>query len=101
MTHPTDRDHADAAETETPPRWTHDDHTGDHDDLASAAGAATQTHGEPHGADDHGEAETHDDHAHAGEDMDLGPVDWTAWGVGALGVALGLVTAGVLALGQS
>ena len=74
-------------------RWIHTDHTGDHDDLASHG---TQTSGEPHGAGDHGEPETHDDHAHAGEEMDLGPIDWSAWGVGALGVAIGLVMAVLL-----
>ena len=71
-----------------PPRWTHADHTGDHDDLAS--------HAAPHGAGDHGEPEAHDDHAHADEDMALGPIDWPAWGVGAIGVAIGLVMVALL-----
>lgn len=90
MTHP---DPTDAEAATPPPRWTHTDHTGDHDDLASHA---TETHGEPHGADDHGEPEGHDDHAHAAEDMDLGPIDWTAWGVGAIGVAVALVMVALL-----
>ena len=46
----------------------------------------------PHGAvDDHGETHGHDDHAH--EDMELGPIDRLAWGMGALGIMLGLVVA--------
>jgi len=34
--------------------------------------------------------EDHADQGHADEDL-LGPVDYTAWGAGALGVAIGLV----------
>ena len=49
----------------------------------------------PHGAGDHGEDHGHDDHAH--EDDDLGPVDVTAWGAGALGIAAGLVMALLMA----
>jgi hypothetical protein len=45
--------------------------------------------GEPHGLGDHGETHGHDDHAHAEEA--LGPVDWNAWGAGALGVVAGLI----------
>jgi hypothetical protein len=45
----------------------------------------------PHGAADHGDAHGHDDHAHGG--MDLGPIDVMAWGMGALGILLGLVIA--------
>jgi hypothetical protein len=50
-----------------------------------------------HGADDHGEApgHEHDDHAH-GPDA-LGPIDWVAWGAGALGVVIGLAMAAILA----
>jgi hypothetical protein len=47
------------------------------------------------GAGDHGEDTEHDDHAHPTEE--LGPVDVTAWGAGAVGVALGLVVAACLA----
>lgn len=97
MTHPTDRDHVEPADAQANPRWTPADHTGDHDDLSGHDGAATETHSEPHGADDHGEPETHDDHAHASEEMDLGPIDWTQWGVGVLGVVIGLVIAAVVA----
>ena len=49
----------------------------------------------PHGADDHGEAHGHDDHAHG--DEDLGPIDVTAWGAGALGIAAGLLVAVLMA----
>jgi hypothetical protein len=45
--------------------------------------------GEPHGLGDHGEDHGHDDHAHAGEG--LGPIDWPAYGAGALGVLIGIV----------
>ena len=47
-------------------------------------------HGETHGHDDHAD-HGHDDHAHAG--MDLGPIDRTAWAMGALGIFLGLLIA--------
>lgn len=49
----------------------------------------TGDHGEPHGTGDHGEDHGHDDHGHA--EAALGPVDWTAWGAGLLGIVLGLV----------
>jgi hypothetical protein len=52
------------------------------------------THGEPtgpHGADDHGDDHGHDDHGHASEP--LGPINLAAWGLSALGIALGLVVA--------
>ena len=46
----------------------------------------------PHGDSmDHGDTHGHDDHAHGG--MDLGPIDVMAWGMGALGILLGLVIA--------
>lgn len=46
----------------------------------------------PHGSpDDHGGDHGHDDHAHS--TMDLGPIDRTAWAMGALGIFLGLVIA--------
>jgi hypothetical protein len=48
-----------------------------------------------HGVDDHGGDHGHDDHAHGGDA--LGPIDVRAWGAGALGIALGLVTIAVLA----
>jgi hypothetical protein len=48
------------------------------------------TAGGPHGLGDHGETHGHDDHAHD-EDEALGPVDWPAWGAGALGALLGLL----------
>jgi hypothetical protein len=55
-----------------------------HDPAAEVTG--------PHGAGDHGEAEHgHDDHAHV--DEELGPIDWTMWAVGVLGVAFAIVIA--------
>ena len=45
--------------------------------------------GGPHGLGDHGDDHGHDDHAHA--DEALGPIDWPAYGAGAIGVVAGLV----------
>jgi hypothetical protein len=61
---------------------------------AHAAGA----HGSPGG---HGAGSHDDDHGQAGDT--LGPIDWTMWGVGVLGVALALLVAAgfVLATGFS
>ncbi len=43
---------------------------------------------------DHGDGHGHDDHGH--QDQSLGPIDWAMWGVGALGVIIGLImTAGL------
>lgn len=51
----------------------------------------------PHGSmDDHGGDHGHDDHGHAQDD--LGPIDLPAWGAGILGVALGLVVVGAIAI---
>jgi hypothetical protein len=36
-----------------------------------------------------------DDHAHGG--ASLGPIDWVAWAAGAVGVAIGLAMAAILA----
>jgi hypothetical protein len=60
--------------------------TDHHDDVPGHAGAVAH-----HSTDDHGEDHGHDDHAHAEEA--LGPLDWGAWGAGALGVVLGLAVA--------
>ncbi len=51
----------------------------------------------PHGSTaDHGDDHGHDDHAHAQEE--LGPIDWSMWAVGAMGVLVALiVTAGFAA----
>ena len=38
---------------------------------------------------------------HGHESEALGPIDWTAWGAGAVGVLLGLVVAGCLVLTTS
>ncbi len=54
----------------------------------------------PHGdALDHGDTHGHDDHAHAG--MELGPIDVTAWGMGLLGILLGLVVAAAFLVAAS
>jgi len=51
---------------------------------------------EPHGAGDHGDDGEHDDDAH---DVDpLGPLDVVAWTYSAIGIVLGLVVAGALAV---
>ena len=50
----------------------------------------------PHGVGDHGEDHGHDDHGH-GDGEALGPVDVTAWGLGALGIVAGLVVAVLMA----
>lgn len=55
----------------------------------------TETHDEPHGSLDPGEAAGHDEQAHGGPV--LGPIDWTAWSLGVLGVVLGLAVAAVIA----
>jgi hypothetical protein len=67
-------------------------------DVHGTSTAVEGVHGSP---DDHGDGHGHDDHAHASET--LGPIDWTMWGVGILGVVLALaVVAGmVLATGFS
>jgi hypothetical protein len=49
-----------------------------------------------HQTDDHGDDHGHDDHAHAEEP--LGPIDVAAWGAGAVGVLVGIVTAACFAL---
>jgi len=57
---------------------------------------ATDTHAtdapghgpEPHGLGDHGDGDGHDDHGHA--EAKLGPVDWTAWTMGFVGVLVGV-----------
>jgi hypothetical protein len=61
--------------------------------------------GEPHGPGTHGEGHGHDDghddghaadahgHADAHAEESLGPIDWSAWGAGVLGVILGLAVA--------
>lgn len=51
----------------------------------------------PHGAGDHGANHGNGDHGHP-DDGVLGPVHLAAWAAGALGIALGLVVAGALAL---
>ena len=59
--------------------------------------ADADTHAGPvHGAGDHGDDHGHDDHGHATEA--LGPIDGWAWGAGALGVGVSVVTALCFAL---
>ena len=62
---------------------------------------ATQTHDEPHGSGDHGdhgESDGHADYGHGAEREPLGPIDWPMWGLGALGVVIGVAVAGAMAL---
>jgi len=58
--------------------------------------AAGLTTAAPHAADAHDAADAHASDEHAGEP--LGPIDWPAWGASALGVAVALLIAAVLAL---
>lgn len=58
--------------------------------------AAGLTPAAPHAADAHVAADAHASDEHAGEP--LGPIDWPAWGASALGVAVALLIAAVLAL---
>lgn len=48
-------------------------------------------------ADESGHAQGHEEHGghdeHADHTVPLGPIDWTAWGAGILGVAAGLAVA--------
>ncbi len=61
-------------------------------DGAPAHGATASAHGAAaHGADP--QAAAHGEDAHGHHETPLGPVDWSAWGAGAAGVALGLVVA--------
>jgi hypothetical protein len=66
------------------------------DDHRTADHGAAAAFDEPHGAGDHGGDHGHDDHGHV--DEPLGPIDVAAWGVGILGVAVGLATAFCFAL---
>lgn len=52
----------------------------------------------PHGTVDHGDeaGHEHDDHAHPA--AALGPIDWPAWGAGAVGIAIGLTMAAAFGL---
>jgi hypothetical protein len=52
--------------------------------------------GHAHGHEEHG---GHDEHAEHGST--LGPIDWAAWGAGALGVGAGLVVAVCLYIATS
>ena len=52
----------------------------------------------PHGVGDHGDAgHGHDDHGHASEA--LGPVDWTMWAIGVLGVLVALAVVAAMVMG--
>jgi len=72
---------------------------GDSDPMthSHAPRSATEPHrAGDHASGDHGQDAEHDDHGHTPET--LGPIDWTAWGVGAAGVAIGLLIAAGFAL---
>ncbi|HLA17363.1 MAG TPA: hypothetical protein VJZ72_10735 [Candidatus Limnocylindrales bacterium] len=53
---------------------------------------------DPHGLADHGDAPGHKHDDHGQDDEPLGPIDWPAYGAGALGVALGLAMAATFAI---
>ncbi len=84
-----------------------DPHTTQVDAAAGSGGGAgarvPDEHGRSHAVErghgsvaDHGDDHGHDDHAHAGGT--LGPIDWSMWAVGVLGVIVALiVTAGLVA----
>ncbi len=67
---------------------------------AGPQGTDEITPGGPHGAGDHAQApgHEHDDHAHA--EPVLGPIDWPAWGAGAVGLIVGLMMAAAFAVGS-
>jgi hypothetical protein len=59
-------------------------------------GSSTVVAGAHGSTSDHGDGHGHDDHAHPSDA--LGPIDWTMWGAGVVGVIMGLiVTAGLVA----
>jgi ABC-type Zn2+ transport system substrate-binding protein/surface adhesin len=64
------------------------------DDVPGHAGADAH-----HEITDHGDDHGHDDHAH--EEEALGPINWAAWGAGALGIAIGVAIAFCFALATS
>jgi len=70
-------------------------------DRAGDLGAVDHERGDQR-AGAHGEADAQGADAEHGEDGHtpdtLGPIDWTAWGVGAAGVAIGLLIAAGFAL---
>jgi hypothetical protein len=68
--------------------------SGDHADGAHVPDEHGMSHaveGEHGATADHGEGHGHDDHGHAAET--LGPIDWGMWGIGVLGVVVGLMIA--------
>jgi len=66
--------------------------------LTTAAPHAADAHdaADAHASAEHDAADAHASAEHAGEP--LGPIDWPAWGASALGVAVALLIAAVLAL---
>ncbi len=63
---------------------------------AEPAAAAESEAGGAHDSDAH-DSDAHDSDAH-GHASALGPIDWRAYGAGAVGAALGLAVAAVLAV---
>jgi hypothetical protein len=58
-------------------------------------GSSTVVAGVHGSTSDHGDGHGHDDHAHPSDA--LGPIDWTMWRAGVVGVIMGLiVTAGLV-----
>jgi len=79
--------HATPVHASAKDQWVDTDATGDHDDLSG-----------PLGSGDRGDTDGHGDHAHGAEDLGLGPIDVTAWGLGVLGVILGGIVAVLMAM---
>ena len=66
-------------------------------DEATTVGAGEPLADDDHATDGHGGGGA-DDHGGHGHGSTLGPIDWRAYGAGAIGAALGLVVAAVLAV---
>jgi hypothetical protein len=65
--------------------------------VPDAHGTSHAVEGAHGSTEDHGDGHGHDDHGHVSEA--LGPIDWTMWGVGVLGVVAALAVVWALVLG--
>lgn len=66
--------------------------------AAQGAPGATAHVSSGHTADTHGGHGSGSYAEHGHEGMGLGPIDWTMWGAGLLGVAIGVIGAACFAL---
>lgn len=64
-------------------------------DAHTAIETAHEPHADASGHTDHGDT---DGHGHGHEQEALGPIDWRAWGAGAVGAVAAVVVAGALYL---